>query len=230
MPPATLVALCVVVLVVLPGSMYTWAYERQASSYGVTFADRTLRFIAVSVIFHLVFGWIEYGVYRLLTTDATPLTTGQFAMAWAGLVVLVAAPAFGGSVLGGLYASRTERNGWWLLRRLLTPERETRLLSAALGRAPAPRAWDNLFSERPNAYLRIRLVDGTWVGGRFAGDSYAGGFPHDGDLYLEEAWEVDQETGAFVGETGLGIPLYLPAGQIRWMEIEHEGEEVTADV
>jgi hypothetical protein len=177
MPPATLVALCVVVLVVLPGSMYTWAYERQASSYGVTFADRTLRFIAVSVIFHLVFGWIEYGVYRLLT-----------------------------------------------------PERETRLLSAALGRAPAPRAWDNLFSERPNAYLRIRLVDGTWVGGRFAGDSYAGGFPHDGDLYLEEAWEVDQETGAFVGETGLGIPLYLPAGQIRWMEIEHEGEEVTADV
>lgn len=44
---------------VLPGAVYTWAYERQNSAYGVTFTDRFLRFIAASVIFHLVLAWPE---------------------------------------------------------------------------------------------------------------------------------------------------------------------------
>jgi hypothetical protein len=230
MPPASLIALGIVVLAVLPGSMYTWAYERQASAYGVTLADRTLRFVAVSVIFHLVFGWGEYGFYRLLIAHRHALPAGEFALGWGAVMVAVAAPTIGGTVLGGLYASRTERYGWERLRRLLSPERETRLLNVALGRTPAPRAWDNLFSERPTAYLRIRLADDTWVGGRFADESYAGGFPHEGDLLLEEAWEVDQNSGAFLGDTGLGISLYVPAGQIRWMEIEPAYDEgVNAD-
>lgn len=34
MPPATLIALAIVVSAVIPGSMYIWAFERQASAFG----------------------------------------------------------------------------------------------------------------------------------------------------------------------------------------------------
>jgi hypothetical protein len=102
---------------------------------------------------------------------------------------------------------------------------ETKILGVVLGRTPASRAWDNLFSERPNVYLRVRLANETWIAGRFANASYAGGFPHEADLYLEEAWAVDQETGTLLGDTGVGFPIYVPSGQVRWIEIEPEPEE-----
>lgn len=158
----------------------------------------------------------------LSDTRKRPPCRGSLRCCGADCCFLVTVPAVVGTVLGGLYATRTERNGWEGLRRYLSPEQETRLLRVALERTPAPRAWDNLFSERPNVYLRVRLANDTWIGGRFADASYAGGFPHDTDLYLEETWKMDQETGAFVGESGLGIPIYIAAGQIRWIEIEAE--------
>jgi hypothetical protein len=96
-------------------------------------------------------------------------------------------------------------------------------LGIILGRTPAPRAWDNLFSERPTVYLRIETTDGTPLAGRFADDSYAGGFPNEPDLYLEEAFALNED-----GSLGasLGYPVYIPSGQIARMEIvPQEGEE-----
>ena len=92
------------------------------------------------------------------------------------------------------------------------------MLRLLLGRSPDPRAWDFFFAERPTAFLRLRLDDGTWLAGRFAGDSCASGFPHDPDLYLEEAWEVDGESGQLRGK-GLGHPLYVAAGTVEWIEV-----------
>jgi Family of unknown function (DUF6338) len=65
-------------------------------------------------------------------------------------------------------------------------------------------SWGNLFSDRPNLYVRVETTDGTPLGGRFADNSYAGGFPHDPDLYLEGERELDDE-GRLV--RGLGYPV-----------------------
>lgn len=228
--PSTVVGLLLIVVIVLPGCSYIWAYERQVSAYGVTLADRTLRFIAVSLLFHAIFAWPEYVVHRVAIEGRSEIATAQFALLWGGALCLLGLPATLGTVLGGLYATRTHRTGWERVRRHLTAEREKHLLRFALGRAPAPRAWDNFFSERPNVYIRVRLADGVWIGGRFADQSYAGGFPHDADLYLEEAWAVDQASGAFIGDRGLGIPVYVPAGQIVWMEIDPEQNDESEEV
>ena len=139
-------------------------------------------------------------------------------MLWFGALLLAAIPAGAGTLLGGLYATRTERNGWSWVRRRLSVSAETRMLNVLLGRTPAPRAWDNLFSERPSVYLRIRLDSGAWLAGRFADASYAGGFPNDADLYLEEGWEIDAVTGD-LGESGTGFPIYIPANTIKWIEV-----------
>lgn len=129
------------------------------------------------------------------------------------------------TVFGGLYATRTDRTGWEWIRKRLSAGTEQRLLNVVL---PAPRAWDNLFSERPNKYLLVRVEDDKWIAGRFAAASYAGGFPHSTDLYLKEAWEVDQDTGQ-LGANGLGFPVYVAADTIKWIEVLDEqgnGKEV----
>lgn len=215
MIPTSVVALAIIVFAVLPGSLYTWAFERQVSAYGVNLADRALRFIALSVLFHVVLGWGEYWLFRAAFAGER-FGGGQFATAWTGVMVLVFVPATAGTVIGGLYASRSDREGWGWLRRHLTAAREDRALQFLLGRTPAPRAWDDLFSERLTAYLRIETVDGTAVAGLFADESYAGGFPHDTDLYLEQAWSMNDDGSLSVA---LGYPVYLPAGQIARMEI-----------
>ncbi|MCW2744000.1 MAG: hypothetical protein JWM48_550 [Mycobacterium sp.] len=215
--PTSVAAVLVIVIAILPGSSYTWAYERQAASFGVTAADRTLRFIGVSVVLHLLLGWPEYLLYREAFTHR-PFGAWQFAAFWGALVLLLALPGAIGTTLGGLYSTRTTREGWRWVRRRLGPVGERRLLRALLGPDPAPRAWDDFFSERPTVYIRARTHEGSWVGGLFASRSYAAGFPHDPDLYLEEARSVDPVTGE-LGDVPLGYSIYLPAGTVEWLEI-----------
>lgn len=204
--PSTAVGVLVLVLAVLPGLVYTLAFEREAGDYGATFADRTFRFIAVSAVFHVVVGWPEYWLYRLTLADGDKILAGEFALLWGALILALALPATAGFYLGRLYDTRRERTGW-----------QRRLLRLALGPEVAPRAWDDLFSDQPDTYLRVRTIDGTWVAGLFASRSYAAGFPDEPDLLLEEAYDVDPDTGQ-LGDP-LGYPLYVAAGQIAWMEI-----------
>lgn len=220
MPPSNLLGLTILIAAVLPGAAYTWAYERQASAYGITATDRIFRFIAISLLFHLVLGWGEYALYRH-AFEGGGFYAGQFAAAWGAAALAVVIPALVGTVLGGLYATRSDRAGWTWIRSRLTAEREQQLLSAILGPTPAPRAWDNLFSDRPTMYVRLQTVgDGSGLGGEvlaglFAADSYAGKFPHAADLYLEQAWSVNADGSL---DADLGYPLYVAAGQIARIE------------
>lgn len=215
MEPTSTLAVGLLVLTILPGAMYTWAFERQVSAYGVTFTDRAVRFFALSMGFHAVFGWIEYLLFRhALTGDG--LDPRRFAAAWVGLVVLITIPTLLGTMAGGLYATRgTKELHWRRLRRMLGAN-EDRFLEWVLGRSPAPRAWDAFFSERPTAYLRLQTIDGHAVAGLFADSSYAAGYPNDPDLFLEEEWTMDEE-GALVA--GLGYPVYIASGQIARLEV-----------
>jgi hypothetical protein len=217
MPPDSLLALGILLVAVLPGAIYTWAFEREAGLYGVTLADRMLRFVAGSTVMHLILAWPEYLIYRFAIEGRDQILAGQFAALWIGLLVLAALPAAAGTILGELYATRTSRLGWRGLRRWLTANQERRLLRILLGRDPAPRAWDDLFSEQLQCYLRVRTTSDRWLAGKFAGGSYAGGYPNEPDLLLEEAYAVDQETG-ILGRS-LGYPLYIASGQIAWIEV-----------
>lgn len=185
MLPSTLAGLLVALVAILPGSVYTWAYERQSTAFGVTLADRTLRFLAASVVFHLILAWPEYALYRWALADAEEFAVGQFVVSWFLVLLVTGIPYAVGTLLGGLYASRSTRAGWTKVRDRLSPEREARVLQFVLGRDPAPRAWDHVFAERPAVYLRVKTVNGDWVAGAFTDSSYAGGFPQDGDLLLE---------------------------------------------
>lgn len=219
MPTNSVTGLFLFLLAFLPGAAYTWAFERQAGAFGVSFADRSLRFIGSSVLFHVLLAPAEYAVFRLVFADGRTIRTGEFLILWAGAAVLVGVPHAIGTIVGGLYRTRFRRSEHWRwVRARLRPDAEDTLLRLALGHEPAPRAWDHLFSDRASAYVRVRLKDGTWVAGRFADLSYAGGYPNPTDLLLEDAWPVDAEDGTLVGDSGLGYPVYIAAGEFVFLE------------
>lgn len=218
--PDTLEALAVVVLAVLPGAMYVWALEREIGRWGITLADRVLRFVAVSAIFQAL--WLpatyalrsEYvhkkveqnGVVRFENRVAS----GESLPSWLALVPIVylAIPAIAGTLASKAVRGQSDAARFW-----------GRVL---VGRDPAPRAWDFLFSPRPAGLVRMRLKNDEthpWLGGLFGGSSYAAGYPEQPqDLYLEETYQMASD-GSFVEEDGDLVPLGS-ALLIRWEEVD----------
>ena len=58
---------------------------------------------------------------------------------------------------------------------------------------PFPTAWDAFFDRREPCFLLIHLKDGSMIGGYYGPGSFAGAFPHDGDLYISVVYHLDEE-------------------------------------
>lgn len=83
----TFQALAVVVLALLPGSLYTYAFERQAGRWGASGTDRLLRFLTASALVHALLGAATYQAYRTLVPTGR-LARGDALPWWVWLVVL----------------------------------------------------------------------------------------------------------------------------------------------
>lgn len=206
--PDTFQALGVIVIALLPGAIYVWSFERIVGAWGIGLSDRILRFVGFSVVFHALLGpvgyrlWVDFVRSDRLGSGHLPL------ILWLVPVAYVAIPA----LVGTLVAWGTLRDRAWA--RLFT------------GPAPAPRAWDELFTTHPNGWIRLRLKSGTWLGGGYVVRedgvrSYAASYPEEQDLYLAEAAEIDPETGDFVRDE-FDDPVPRGSGiLIRWDEVEY---------
>jgi hypothetical protein len=62
---------------------------------------------------------------------------------------------------------------------------------------PSPTSWDYAFSQGRVYLVRGKLRDGERIGGLFGPDSNASLYPAAQDLYLEQAWRLDED-GTFV--------------------------------
>jgi hypothetical protein len=97
---------------------------------------------------------------------------------------------------------------------------------------PYPTAWDAFFDPRKPAFLLIHLTNGGLLGGYWGGNSYAGSYPNDGDIYLEAVYRVDA-----VGNFGdpvrntLGVLLrkdqytYIEVFAVPKVEVKSDGKE-----
>lgn len=201
--PSSIEALAIILFALLPGGLYVWAFERQVGHWGVSLADRTMRFIGASAILHALAAPLTYHLWRTELADG--LSTGGPALPlwlWPVLLAYLAVPMALGSVIG--YGTKSGN----------------RLAGFIAGSNAAPTAWDYVFSPSPNAWVRCRLKTGKWIGGAFAKGSYVGGHPEPADLYLSRAAEVIPETGAFSLEKGK--PKFRDGGiLVRWDEVEY---------
>lgn len=65
-------------------------------------------------------------------------------------------------------------------------------------KVPYPSVWDYTFRRREAQFVLLRLTNGRFIGGLWGPDSYAGGHPHEGDIFHSRAYRVS-ETGEFQG-------------------------------
>lgn len=76
-----------------------------------------------------------------------------------------------------------------------------RALTALRIRAPhqaAPCPWDHAFGRVREGWVRVQFADGRWLGGWYGARSFASSHPDPRELFVEEAWVVDED-GAFTG-------------------------------
>jgi hypothetical protein len=204
--PDTFQAVAVLVIALLPGALYVWAFERQAGRWGVGLSDRLLRFVGGSALFHAAAAPLAYWLWADRWDE---IRTGEPVSWWMWplVVAYVAIPAIGGTVVGR--GVRSEKS-WTTL---------------FTGPDPAPRAWDHLFGQKADGWVRLRLKSGVWIGGAYADAngrrSYAAGYPEPQDLFLAAAVELDPETGEFVVDDDGNVALLDGGILVRWEEVEH---------
>jgi len=205
--PSTFQAAVVTAFALLPGALHVWALERQVGRFGIGPSDRILRFVGGSAVFLAI---LAGPLYKLYTEFGADLANGEPLPTWvAGVPLLfVSLPLVSGTLQGvGV------RRGWTVARLLTGPN------------PAAPRAWDYLFWNKEDGWVRCRLKSGIWLGGAFADAggkrSIAAGYPEPQDLFLVRSVHVDPETGEFQVDGG-GRPIVGDGGLLlRWEEVEY---------
>jgi hypothetical protein len=157
-------------LVVFPGLVSTTIYRLIMPSRGLEWENAILQATFYSAI-NFVLG---LPALYLLVFGYDPLKHAvRYSLAAALLLVVL--PIVWPLVLVSLFKSKA------LARRI---------------QIPYPTAWDFFFDQREPGFVLVHLADGKLLGGYWGGNSYAGSFPNDGDIYLEAVYSID-EAGRF---------------------------------
>lgn len=202
--PSAVVQLALLVLVVLPGVAYESLREfwRGPAPAARNLVERVMRALAASVVLDALY-LVAFGpqLVRLVhgvDREGWSHLAGQTRLiGLAVLGLLLAAPA----------AAAAGVSTW-----------ERRRVSTAPQRGGPSTAWDRMFHERGSCFVRLRLRDGVWIGGRYGDRSYASSSPHAMELYLESAWLMRPD-GSFDREIHGSGGLYVRAADADVLEI-----------
>jgi hypothetical protein len=102
---------------------------------------------------------------------------------------------------------------------------------------PSPTSWDWFFSEKANNYyVRFHLKTGEKLGGYFGENSFATSFPNKQEVYIEEAWQLDEDEkfiepiegtkGAFVCREDCALVQFL---EVREASGDRDGHKPMAE-
>ncbi|MFI9811553.1 DUF6338 family protein [Saccharothrix variisporea] len=202
--PSTVLQAVLLVFFVLPGVTYQFLRERWRGPVPGerNLGERVLRAITASILLDSLYA-IAAG------PELLRLARGNRSTGWDGisqqprviglwallLFVVVPALAAGGVSL-------------WQRRRLRARFRTT------------PTAWDHMFRHRGSCFVRVRLKDGTWVGGWYGSGSYATSYPEPAELFLESAWRMNPD-GSFDRRISGTAGLYVRGADADVVELVH---------
>ncbi len=119
-------ATAVFLVILVPGALYIWSFERMAGRWGIGVSDRVLRFIGASAIFHAVLAPVSYWLWTS-TWPAVAAGRSHPLSLWLLTAAYAATPLAVGTAIGLATRGRASWARW------------------VTGPDPAPRAWDYLF-------------------------------------------------------------------------------------
>lgn len=184
--PSTWVQVVVILTFVVPGFVYQVSRQAVAGPdpEQQEFATRVLRAIvstaAFAGVYALLFGTRVVGYIRapdraLDDVQAVGVAFVVFALLIPWLVA----------------------QGWYLLVTSKRYQTALARLQDKLGLRrpydPTPSAWDFAFGKGEASWVRVRLQDGTWLGGYFGAESFASSFPNPQEIFVEEGWVINED-------------------------------------
>lgn len=195
-PPSSVTQLVLVMVAFLPGVVYQFVRENRRGPVPdeADLGHRLLRALTASVVLNSLYFAVFGGeLVDLVRPESFPERTRMVALH--SLLLLFTLPA-----LGALAVSWAEQ------RRLRARYRGT------------PTAWNHMFRDRSGSFIRLRLKDGTWVGGWYGGKSYASSYPQSAELYLESSYRMAAD-GTFLARVESTRGLYVRAEDIDILEL-----------
>lgn len=82
---------------------------------------------------------------------------------------------------------------------------------------PITKPWDYVFSKRKSYWIKITLIGGTVVGGKYSNNSFASNSPAKEQIYLEESWIIN-DNGGFERKKNDTKGIMIMENQISYIE------------
>jgi len=161
--------LILVVLFVIPGFVAMKVYAILSSAPRLDASKAIIDAVAFSCCNYAVFAFPIYWMRHVGLATSKPEV---YAIAWVGIILI-------GPLL--LAVSVFSLRRWKWMNRWLPH--------------PVDRAWDYIFGKRESFYLIITLTSGKRIGATYGSNSFASSYPADPEIYVEEAWDVDDAEG-----------------------------------
>jgi len=180
------VQVVVILTFVVPGFVYQVSRQAVAGPdpEQQEFATRVLRAIVSTAAFAGVYALLFGGrVVEYIRTPDRALDDVQIV----GVAFVVFALLTPWLVAQGWYLLVTSERYQTTLSRIQTKLRLRRPYD------PTPSAWDFAFGKGRASWVRVRLQDGTWLGGYFGAESYASSFPNPQEIFVEEGWVINDD-------------------------------------
>jgi hypothetical protein len=179
--PATIDAVRVLILFIIPGFICQRTISTTLSRRAKDASLIIIEAITFSCVEYAIVGWIFFFVplpsLGILQQHQTVWQNIGTALLWVAFFFLVPV------LLGVGWAKFL--HGKWL------PKLHEKLNLPSVN--PYARAWDFYFSKRKPAWVIIRLLDDSFVGGFMEEDSLVSSYPDPEDIYLEKAYTVSKD-------------------------------------
>lgn len=192
MIPTTATQLLVTLLFVVPGFVYQSVRisTRGRLPADVELSTRIVRAVVASVMFGLVYLVLMGDLLVDAAQGQGYLLDHPRVGALTGLLGGIVIPA----VVAGT-AGIVDLPDWAWLERLKAALSEVRRYD------PTPTAWDKLFQDGSESFVRVLNKDGRWIAGLYGNHSYASSYPEPHQIYLEQTYSISED-----GEVGEPIP------------------------
>ncbi|MNB92776.1 hypothetical protein D3C81_571260 [compost metagenome] len=170
--------------------------------------------IQIAVLRYLFFSCLNYAIWSPLYFYLAKINyAASHTYRWFFIMfgIVLVSPV----ILGGLIAWVSQQE--WLRKMLFKVGKNSF--------HPIPTAWDYKMSKLSGSWAIVTLNDGSLVMGWYGSHSFSSSISGERDIFLESVFQMNEDSHWYKRKNTEGI--WIPSGQIKWIEFFSDDEEVS---